>query len=402
MLAGQLLTYSLSVANAGPSERHRRERHRHAAGRRDLRAPPRPRRAPAPSRAARSPARWARSRTVRRERLDQGHAAVRGLDHQPGERLRGHRRPGTGQQLGERHDDRQSGRRPLDHQVRLARPGARRAAAHVQLSVANAGPSERHRRVRHRHAPGRRDVRLRHALAGHLLRVERHGHLRAGHDRERPSASVEIKVAPAAPRARSPTRQRVSATTADPVLVNNSASATTTVDPAADLSLAKSDSPDPVLAGAAAHLHAHRQQRRPVERDRRAASTDTLPAGVTFVSATPSQGTCSQSSGTVTCALGHDRERPGRHRRDQGPPAAPGTITNQATVSPRRADPDFANNSASADDDRRPGRRPLAHEVRLARPGARRAAAHLHAERRQRRALRAHRRAASPTRCRRA
>ena len=32
--------------------------------------------------------------------------------------------------------------------------------------------------------------------------------------------------------------------------------------------------------------------------------TDTLPAGVVFDSATPTQGTCSESSGTVTCALG--------------------------------------------------------------------------------------------------
>ena len=29
--------------------------------------------------------------------------------------------------------------------------------------------------------------------------------------------------------------------------------------------------------------------------------TDTLPAGVAFVSATPSQGTCTQASGTITC-----------------------------------------------------------------------------------------------------
>ena len=41
----------------------------------------------------------------------------------------------------------------------------------------------------------------------------------------------------------------MSATTADPVLVNNSASADDHVDPAADLSLTKTDSPDPVLAG---------------------------------------------------------------------------------------------------------------------------------------------------------
>ena len=32
--------------------------------------------------------------------------------------------------------------------------------------------------------------------------------------------------------------------------------------------------------------------------------TDTLPSGVTYVSATPSQGTCSETSGTVTCPLG--------------------------------------------------------------------------------------------------
>src|SRR5207302_4082967 len=33
--------------------------------------------------------------------------------------------------------------------------------------------------------------------------------------------------------------------------------------------------------------------------------TDTLPAGVRFVSATPTQGTCAQASGTVTCDLGN-------------------------------------------------------------------------------------------------
>ena len=41
----------------------------------------------------------------------------------------------------------------------------------------------------------------------------------------------------------------MSATTADPVLGNNTASESTTVDPLADLSLTNTDSPDPVLAG---------------------------------------------------------------------------------------------------------------------------------------------------------
>ena len=31
---------------------------------------------------------------------------------------------------------------------------------------------------------------------------------------------------------------------------------------------------------------------------------DTLPSGVSFVSATPTQGTCSQAAGVVTCNLG--------------------------------------------------------------------------------------------------
>ena len=32
--------------------------------------------------------------------------------------------------------------------------------------------------------------------------------------------------------------------------------------------------------------------------------TDNLPSGLTYQSATPSQGTCSEASGAVTCSLG--------------------------------------------------------------------------------------------------
>ena len=95
----------------------------------------------------------------------------------------------------------------------------------------------------------------------------------------------------------------MSATTTDPVLANNSASATTTVDPAADLSLTKTDSPDPVLAGQLLTYTLTVTNAGPSSATG-VSVTDTLPAGVTFDSATPSQGTCSQSSGTVTCALG--------------------------------------------------------------------------------------------------
>ena len=62
--------------------------------------------------------------------------------------------------------------------------------------------------------------------------------------------------------------------------------------------------PRPGAGRRAARLHAHGPQRRSPGRDRRRRVTDTLPSGVTFDSATPSQGSCSQASGTVTCALG--------------------------------------------------------------------------------------------------
>ncbi|MFQ5856568.1 MAG: DUF11 domain-containing protein, partial [Anaerolineae bacterium] len=78
-----------------------------------------------------------------------------------------------------------------------------------------------------------------------------------------------------------------------------------------------------------------------------AAVLDLLPAGVTFISAIPSQGTCIQTNGTVVCILG---------TLDSGARAtmtisvgltAPGDITNTATVSGNETDPDTTNNVAT-------------------------------------------------------
>jgi hypothetical protein len=79
--------------------------------------------------------------------------------------------------------------------------------------------------------------------------------------------------------------------------------------------------------------------------------TDALPPGVTFVSATPSQGACSEAAGTVTCTLG---------------PLAVGAsatieivvtvdatalspLSDTATVTGVETDPVAANNSATAE-----------------------------------------------------
>jgi uncharacterized repeat protein (TIGR01451 family) len=76
--------------------------------------------------------------------------------------------------------------------------------------------------------------------------------------------------------------------------------------------------------------------------------TDTLPPGTTFVSATPSQGSCSGTT-TVTCSLG---------TLASGGSATiglvlttsstPGTVSNTATVSATETDPNLANNSSTS------------------------------------------------------
>ena len=76
--------------------------------------------------------------------------------------------------------------------------------------------------------------------------------------------------------------------------------------------------------------------------------TDTLPAGVTFDSATPSQGSCSQSAGTVTCALGTIANGANATVQIKVTPQSAGSITNKASVSSSVSDPTPANNSASA------------------------------------------------------
>src|SRR5438874_277825 len=71
----------------------------------------------------------------------------------------------------------------------------------------------------------------------------------------------------------------------------------------ADLSITKTDSPDPVAAGAALTYSLAVANAGP-DTATNVVATDNLPKGVTFVSATSPQGSCSQSKGVVTCHLG--------------------------------------------------------------------------------------------------
>jgi uncharacterized repeat protein (TIGR01451 family) len=77
--------------------------------------------------------------------------------------------------------------------------------------------------------------------------------------------------------------------------------------------------------------------------------TDTLPASATFVSATPSQGSCLHDSGVVTCDLGTIGSGGSATIDIVVKPTQAGTITNIASVTATTGDPVSTNNSSSVD-----------------------------------------------------
>jgi uncharacterized repeat protein (TIGR01451 family) len=113
---------------------------------------------------------------------------------------------------------------------------------------------------------------------------------------------------------------------------------------ASDLSVSKTDSPDPVTVGNNLIYTINVTNTGP-DTATGVILTDTLPAGVTFVSATPSQGSCSQSGGTVTCNLSDLANGANATVMITVIPTTPGTITNTATVLGNEIDPNTANNT---------------------------------------------------------
>ncbi|MDQ6615780.1 MAG: SBBP repeat-containing protein [Actinomycetota bacterium] len=77
--------------------------------------------------------------------------------------------------------------------------------------------------------------------------------------------------------------------------------------------------------------------------------TDPLPAGVTFVSANATQGTCAQSAGTVTCSLGRmAANTTATVTVAVTAPTISTKLTNTATVAAHETDPHPGNNTATA------------------------------------------------------
>jgi uncharacterized repeat protein (TIGR01451 family) len=115
---------------------------------------------------------------------------------------------------------------------------------------------------------------------------------------------------------------------------------------AADLSVDKSDSPDPLVAGEQLTYTVTVGNGGPSgATDVRL--TDVLPSGVVVNSVTPSRGSCNRTDRTVRCRLGHIPSADTAVVTIRVTPQDDGTFTNTASVTNTRHDPDDSNNTAS-------------------------------------------------------
>jgi len=146
----------------------------------------------------------------------------------------------------------------------------------------------------------------------------------------------------------------VSGVETDPDLTNNSVTVDTTIVPAgpvlADLAITKADAPDPVISGGPQLSYSIAVVNNGPGDATNVAVTDTLPAGVDFVSANATVGTCAHDTGVVTCDIGALANGAGSDITIVVSPPLVETatdITNTVTVSATEEDPTPGNNSAT-------------------------------------------------------
>jgi uncharacterized repeat protein (TIGR01451 family) len=120
--------------------------------------------------------------------------------------------------------------------------------------------------------------------------------------------------------------------------------------PSADVLATLTDAPDPIRAGDELHYTASAKNLVGPDPASGVTLTVNLPANVFFVSATPTQGSCSQSAGVVTCNLGALAVGASASVDIDVEPQtviSNTTISASATVSATENDPVTGNNSAS-------------------------------------------------------
>jgi uncharacterized repeat protein (TIGR01451 family) len=162
------------------------------------------------------------------------------------------------------------------------------------------------------------------------------------------SASVVLQVIANAAGTLTDTASVTSGVT-DPNPANNNASVTVNAvdvpQPVADISLSLTAAPNPVTVGQTLTYTLNVSNAGPSDATGTVLS-DQLPAGVSLVSAQPSQGACSGTT-TVSCSLGTVPAGGSASVVLQVIPNAAGTLTDTAGVTSGVTDPDTSNNSAA-------------------------------------------------------
>jgi len=167
--------------------------------------------------------------------------------------------------------------------------------------------------------------------------------------------TLTVAVPPSTPAGTINNTATVSAGTTDPNLGNESGNASTTVVTAADVAVTKTDTPDPVIAGANITYTITVNNAGP-SNAASASLSDPLPAGTTFVSLSAAAGwTCSTppvgSGGTVSCTNAAFAPASAGFTlvAKVGAAVPPGTVlSNTATAASTTADPNPGNESATA------------------------------------------------------
>lgn len=116
----------------------------------------------------------------------------------------------------------------------------------------------------------------------------------------------------------------------------------------ADLAITKTDSPDPLIVGNNLTYAIEVTNNGPSDATG-VTVTDVLPVGVTFVSATSTQGSCTETACTVTCELGSLADGTSATVEIVVTTMTVATITNTVNVTGNECDPNMANNVAAED-----------------------------------------------------
>lgn len=127
---------------------------------------------------------------------------------------------------------------------------------------------------------------------------------------------------------------------------NDTATDTVTITSSSDLSITKSGAPNPVKQGQTLTYTLVVTNKGPTDATG-VSVTDTLPIQVSYVSATPTQGSCSQAGRTVTCALGNISNGGTATITIVVTAVTPSQAINTASVSGTQPDPVPANNTAT-------------------------------------------------------